>query len=225
MPTVLRAQVNIPRNNAVPADDVINTWHFRTIGTVTPTEGAALVTEALTTFYQAVDVLLAGYVGNADATIKVYNLADDEPRVPIVQDVVNISPGSGLAFPAEVAICLSYRGELLSGTNPARRRGRIFLGPIDADAGTTGDNDTAVAGTARTTIANAATAVADFLTEGEIAWVVFSPTNAGSPPWSEGTLIDASVDVVAGYIDNAFDTIRSRGSTTTARTLWSLTSP
>jgi hypothetical protein len=54
---------------------------------------------------------------------------------------------------------------------------------------------------------------------------VFSPTIAGSPPWSEGTLIDSSVDVVAGYVDNAFDTIRSRGSLTTARTLWSQTLP
>jgi len=51
----------------------------------------------------------------------------------------------------------------------------------------------------------------------EAVWVVFSPTTAGPEPWSEGVLTSASPQVVGGYVDNAFDTQRRRGTDATVR--------
>jgi hypothetical protein len=47
---------------------------------------------------------------------------------------------------------------------------------------------------------------------------VFSPTIAGTPPWSEATLGLASINVDHGWIDNAFDTQRRRGIRPDTRT-------
>ena len=218
--TILRVQCNLPRDNNLPADDCINTWHFLTVGAATP---AAAATEAVTqlgVFYAAIDTFLAAYV-STPMRFKVYDLQDPEPRVPILETTLTLTTGVGFAFPAEVAICLSYRAELVAGLNPARRRGRIFLGPIDNDAGTLGLADTVILGTTRTAIANAASDIIVAGATGDARWVVFSPTIAGPPPWTEGTLEAASADVVAGFIDEAFDTIRSRGADSTARTVFS----
>ena len=224
MPTVLRVQCNLPRDTAIPADVVMNTWHFRTLGATTPTEGADAAVTGVGVFYAAIDSLLASYVGTP-MEFKVYDLQDDEPRVPILDTTLSLSTGSGPAYPAEVAVCLSYRGSLASGTNPARRRGRIFIGPLDDSNGELGAGDTIVTSSTRGTIANAAEDLAGVGGGGEVAWVVFSPTLAGSPPWSGATLVDSSVDVVAGYVDNAFDIIRSRGSLPTLRSTWEVVLP
>jgi len=50
-------------------------------------------------------------------------------------------------------------------------------------------------------------------------WAVFSPTTAGPAPWDEATLEAATTWVTQGYIDNAFDTQRRRGTKATARSL------
>lgn len=217
--TIIRVQVNIRRASLLPADDCINTWHFQSVAPATNPLAIAAALAQLTAFYQAIDANYAAYV-TSPAVAKFYDLADPEPRVPQDTENITLSVGVGAAYPAEVAICLSYRGELLSGTNPARRRGRIFLGPLDVDSGTTGTNETAVSSTARSTIATAAnTMVTTGLTD-DAQWVVFSPTLAGPPPWSEAVVEASSTPVVAGFVDNAFDTIRSRGALATARNVW-----
>lgn len=222
--TILRVQVMLPRDTAIPADVVMNTWHFLTVGAATPAEAADSAVTQLGVFYSDIDSLLASYVGTP-AEYKVYDLQDDEPRVPILDVTGSLSTGSGPAYPAEVAVCLSYRGSLQSGTNPARRRGRIFIGPLDDSNGELGSGDTIVTSSTRGTIANAAADMANSGLSDDARWVVFSPTLAGNPPWSEQQLEDASADVVAGYVDNAFDIIRSRGSLPTLRSTWEITLP
>jgi len=217
--TILRVQCNIPRDNNVPADDAINTWHFLTVGAATPAAAANDAVTQLGVFYAAIDVNFATYV-STPMRFKVYDLQNPEPRVPILETTLTLTTGSGVAFPAEVAVALSYRAELLSGTNPARRRGRIFIGPLDADAGGLNSYDMVPSSTFRTALANAASDIIVAGQTDDARWVVFSPTLAGPPPWSEGTLEASSADVVAGYIDDAFDTIRSRGSRTTTRTVF-----
>lgn len=217
--TILRVQVNIPRDNAIPEDDAINVWHFLSVGAATPAAAGAAAVDQLAIFYNAIDVYLATYV-NTPIRFKVYDLQNPEPRIPIIEDTQAIVTGTG-GHPAEVAIALSYSALPQSGANPARRRGRIFLGPLDA-AGTSSLNssDVSVLAACRTAIANAAKTLIVNGTTQDARWVVFSPTTAGPPPWDEPTLEAASVDVYTGYIDNAFDTIRSRGYTPTARTIF-----
>lgn len=113
----------------------------------------------------------------------------------------------------------------MSGSSPARRRGRIFLGPLDADAGELTNFDARATSSIRGTILTGATTMADSGFSEDAFWVVFSPTLAGSPPWDSGVLEDSSTRVMAGYIDDAFDTVRSRGADPTARSSWTIAAP
>jgi len=146
--------------------------------------------------------------------------------VPINSLEIETTTGTGNALPAECAICLSYRGELLSGSNPARRRGRIFLGPLDYGTVDATTPDQRVQPSTMGTIAGAANAmINDGIAGEQVVWAVFSPTIAGAPPWSPTDLEDATIPVLAGYVDNAFDTIRSRGSRPTTRQTFAVTVP
>ena len=218
--TILRVQCNIPNDTLLPEDDAINTWHFLTVGAATPADAADDALIALGVFYAAADTYLSG--GTATPMrYKVYDLENDEPRVPILEATQTLTPSASINMPNEVACCISYRGEFLSGANPARRRGRIFIGPLNNSGGTSATGDFRPSSTLRTGLANAAS---DIIVAGQTAdarWVVFSPTLAGAPPWSAATLEAASCDVTAGYIDDAFDTVRSRGLRPTTRTVFS----
>jgi hypothetical protein len=215
----IRAQVVIPRDSAVPADYAINVLHFAAPGVDDETDYANIVTR-LTTFYQAVDAYLSAATASP-ATVKLYSLLDPEPRAPVHTDSITLTPGSGTGYPGEVAICCSFQGDLESGQLQARRRGRIYLGPLDADTGTGDGNDERVSSGVRTAICTAMDALA---TPGvdAVVWSVFSPTSAGSPPWDEGTLSSSFVQVTNGWVDNAFDVQRRRGVAATARTTWTV---
>lgn len=140
----IRVQCAIQRDTLLPRDMSINTWHFRH-GTETPAACAAQAVTLLNGFYNAIDGLYSTLVASP-ILVKVYNLLDAEPRTPIVESEINITPSTGEALPGEVAICMSYRALLVSGLNPARRRGRIFIGPLDGDVSTTGTGDMRVSG-------------------------------------------------------------------------------
>lgn len=215
--TVLRALVTMP--NAVsplPRDAAVNTFHF---GSTDPLVTAPSAHTALTAFYQAIDTLFSTVVGST-ATVKYYDLSDAEPRTPIHQANIALSVGSGVCLPNECAVALSYRADIVSGANPARRRGRIFLGPLDGDVGVQSSGDYRVTTANRTVFANAGKALAEAAIASSVGWVVFSPTTAGPGPWSSGTLDASSYPVTAGWVDDGMDTIRSRGLLSSARTSW-----
>lgn len=218
--TILRAQVNIPRDNLLPEDDAVNVWHFLTVGAASPAAGATSISTQLGVFYAAVDSLYASYM-STPYRIKIYDLQNPEPRVPILEVTGTFTSGTGDGLPGEVAAVLSYRAFGVSGENPARRRGRIYIGPLAIATQVFATRDMVLTSAARSTLANAAS---DLVVSGATAdarWVVFSPTQAGSPPWDEATLEAASSDVQNGWIDDAFDTMRSRGSKPTVRTVFS----
>lgn len=216
MTTTLRVQAAITNDSGLPRDLAINTWHFIS-DNVDPLVDAALAYAQLTTFYSSIQGLLSPEVTGL-ITFKVYDLTHVQPRSPIYTNTSTVTPSVTVGNPNEVAVCLSYRGALVSGTNPARRRGRIFLGPVTTAANTAATGDVFVLGSFRTTIANAATALIAAGVGAPPSWAVFSPTTAGPEPWSPAALIGASLPVTAGFIDDAFDTIRSRGLAAQART-------
>jgi len=196
----------------------MNTWHC-TSNAVDRLDDASNFVDSLLEFYLVIDTFLSGRL-STDIAFDVYDLIDTPPRVPIYHFDSTLSVGTGDGLPNECAICLSYRGALGSGLVPARHRGRIFLGPLDGGVVDQGTGDTIVDVSVRNAIATAAGALVTTTTSTDCPWSVFSPTNAGPPPWSLGDLVVATDPVVAGYVDDAFDTVRSRGGSATSRSLF-----
>jgi len=145
--------------------------------------------------------------------IKVYDLDDPAPRVPIIDNVQTSLGGSGSALPAEVAICCSYQAVRQSGNDQANRRGRVFIGPLgDVSVNTADSSDVESRPTtaAMNTIINGIAQLAVPVGDSAVKWVVYSPT------------LDAFAEVDNLWIDNAFDTQRRRGVRATARTTLSV---
>lgn len=212
-----RVQVGLRNDSLLPADIAMNTWHF-----VTPGDPGDVTTEVATlleAFYDAIGTYLSNGL-NGTADVKLFDLEDPSPRPPVGETTFTFSPSAGQTLPHEVALAMSFQGPVVAGTAQARRRGRLFLGPFDADAQTTAVGDSRPSGTMINAIVAAAeTLMTDTTTPGLI-WSVFSPTTAGPPPWSSSELANAFVTVTNGWIDNAWDTVRSRGTAATSRTVW-----
>lgn len=213
---VYRAQVSIPQDTGLAEDSCVNTWHFKGLTNVrTATTDGNNIVSRLTAFYQAIDGVIFPPEIGANATIKVYNLSDLAPRVPIVTGSIALTPTAGASMPKECALALSYQAVPTSGIPQARRRGRIFLGPLtdgvrlNTGGGVYIDNVTLAA------VGAAATTLQTNTTSDDCPWSVYSPTNATF----EGD-IAAAYPATEGWLDNAFDTIRSRGTRATSRTTW-----
>lgn len=207
----IKAQVTFQGATAIPEDRFINTFHFfQPIGTLAA--AAAEIGPALASFYGTVEVPAAAGMGQflsqfvlRPFTIKFYDQADAEPRVPVElpYTLTAYSVAATYDLPEEVAVCLSFH------TDPpvtARRRGRIFLGPLNSitknDATATVPTRTADSVRSQGCTQMAALAAAD------VGWSVYSPTSG---------LLHT---VTGGWVDNAFDTQRRRGPDSTARNIW-----
>lgn len=211
-------QASIPNDSTLPRDSAVNTWHFRG-ESIDPVDDADQAIDALAIFYAAIDGLYSKVIGSP-AVFKAYNLGENPPRVPIFSNIGPMTPGTGQPLPNEVAICLSYHAEPISGVPAGRRRGRIYLGPWDSAVTDDGGGDAIVDdGVVGAISAAAATFLASF-TGTNCHWAVFSPTIAGPTPWTTGDLVAATFDVVGGWVDNAFDTVRSRGALASDRVLF-----
>jgi hypothetical protein len=213
---LLRAQVVLKAQSAMPRDHVVNVWHFWSSATDSAGVGAAAqeVATELIPFYNAVpsggSVTLASFLSNTVALngheVRVYNMSDEEPRPPRHVASFNLASKGADTLPREVALCLSFQGAAIPGEKQARRRGRVFLGPFSAAAGT------AVSSTGRPhadLISTVRVAAAALLarTIDDPYWCVFSPTKAGVAIPDVSTV----AQVQSGWVDDEWDTVRARG--------------
>lgn len=204
-----RALVTLPMFSGSPEDVATNTLYFQTPeGTA---EGAAVtaIGARLSTFYSTVGGLFSKVLVPPGIT-RIYDLADPQPRLPIAFGSVSWTPSpSAINMPEEVAMTLSFQAEPISGGNQARRRGRIYLGPLTIAATTqsTGAAFTTWAAANRTTVANALAAMANPATNVAV-WQVYSETDNLAHP------------VASGWIDVQPDTQRRRGHKVSGRTTW-----
>lgn len=214
---IVRAQVAIQKTSLNPEDAVVNTWHFKVPAPQTTNYNPIIL--ALQDFYTAISIRMSTMVATAAVhRVKFYDLTDPEPRQPLDETTMDFGTTRGTnALPDEVAICLSYHAQPQSGVAAARRRGRVFLGPWGTSVVTTTTPVAMVHSDTRDMIAAAASQfLADITATGDGTWVLYSPTTAGA---NEG-VDSAGFNVIGGHIDNAFDTIRSRGVDSTVRTYW-----
>jgi len=207
--TTLRIQVTMERQTGQPQDVVVNTWHFLTTEP-DPLDGLTDAFNALVDFYHAIDGQFSSIITGA-CRVKGYSLNEAAPRVPIINEPLTLTTATGTPLPAECAVCLSYSSGASSGESQRRRRGRIFLGPWDGVALDEAESDGRIQTATLSLIVGAAQTMAEALVATNTLWAVFSPTTAGPEPWSSGELTAATHSVSQFYVDNAWDTIRSRG--------------
>jgi hypothetical protein len=226
---IMRLQHTYNHLSGMAEDAVVNTFHFSSgsggaaVNATTGAQVAELVLDFYDESHTGQTNQIQTYIAEASMaasrhTIKVYDLDDDEPRVPVYQVTTNngtannaVAPG-----PAEVALCLSYRSTIESGTPMARRRGRIYIGPLNASVG-----EVDVAGhfrplaTVRNNLVMAGRGLQVTARTAGWPWVV---RHGGGSVDGEGTTLAFSSEIFHCWCDDAFDTQRRRGPKPTTRT-------
>jgi hypothetical protein len=197
-------QVALAHDSALPEDVTVNTFAFYT-ETAKDAVAAASIVGQLNTFYQAFDNFLSSLLSGV-GVVKFYDRADVKPRVPWFLGALSLEPGP-TALPGEVALVLSFRAAAVSGSSPARRRGRVFLGPLAINT-----MDAATGRPLNSVLNEIASAASSLRAAGasDPAWTW--------QVWSE--MDNVGREINNGYVDNAFDTQRSRGNDPTARINW-----
>lgn len=214
----LSVQVIFDSDTGIPADRTVNTFHFRNATDIAWT-AAALdeVKLALDSFYgttqtgtsQELDTFMSSRLAGT-VTYKMFDLHEAPPRVPVREQAGAVIVPGTTSLPTEVALCLSYQASKISGVPQARRRGRVFIGPLSIDGLV---QATGLPNGAANGIVDTVAACGTFLASGSwsaigSAWTVYSPTS------------NLQADVVDGWVDLAFDTQRRRGEKAASRQLW-----
>jgi hypothetical protein len=224
MSEVYKFSAHIPARTGLPADDSVNSFYFKTASTITTANMAALI-GVIDSFYAVAPtghgLNVGGYYsndrdpGSGKVRYDVYHLPAARtvgpkgfpaygPPIYHLNTTWVPNAGSTTAQPDQVAMCLSYHSDYTAGPNLKRRRGRIFLGPLNTVVyanGTGSSSPQSVGSTVRATVLQAAV---DFLQTAAEAlsfaprWQVWSPTD-----W-------ASHDVIQASVDDRFDTQRRR---------------
>lgn len=222
-----RARVTVPHASGLPEDSIVNTWHYMVTGSGDRDVLAPDFQAQLDQFYTAWVTSMGSsrYQWNT-VTVDHYDFLEDQPRVPFLSSTANFGTGDTAEqdFPAEVSICLSFRGDYASGDNKARKRGRVYLGPLRFG---TSDREF-VASFFTDMVADAAEdaffdalnltklAVYSFYTHHDVP-VGTKYTNQDEFPEVPDALPASFTPVTALWCDNAWDIQRRRGLKATAR--------
>jgi hypothetical protein len=218
MPTELITQVAFIGPSGIPRDQFENTFHF-TLDAGTDADGAMAAHALVASFFlnvhgsNSVASYLSGKMSRT-ATLKSYIEGHAIPRPIFRQDTFTLpTPLANTGIPEEIALCLSY----YAGVNLPRRRGRIYIGPLNTDA-IEQDVDPRPAADFVSTIHDAAVALAatgtvpsgDFTNltgspspavAGHITWCVKS-TNGGAVKTPHMVVYQP---ITNGWIDNEWD--------------------
>lgn len=215
---IVRAQVVIPHLSALPEDVTVNTFHFLATGAVDAADLDS-IEGLISDFYFGTPTgeggpIRAFWSNNVQedlVRLKLYDLTAPEPRQPLRDVEIGVEGAvAGDALPGEVALCLSFQAVGESGSPQARRRGRIYFGPLgQAAMATSGDTERPNPGLISRLVA-AGQDLVDAAAASVTPWVVYSEVD------DVGYLVDN------GWVDNAFDTQRRRGVAPSARTTFEL---
>jgi len=199
----VRVQVILHTADAVPENYVSNSW---CLSDVTPGADDAAIVTLMKDFY---DDITASFISTAITTngheVKLSLLPGTPPNYPYFEGTFNLaSAPSGTPLPSELAVCLSFQGARSAGLPQARRRGRVYIGPLGTNANSSGRPNP----TLMTAIANAA-----------VTFKASAAAISGAGGWAVWSTVDqAPVLVDDGWVDNAFDVQRRRGLLYTSRT-------
>lgn len=235
---IIKSQVVFESTSGLAADRAINTFHWFT-SDYNPTKQGQIAT-MLEDFYESVPTgqskSLNGFMAPSTAlayNIRLYDMSDPEPRVPVIIPKVLGSTGSG-SLPRDVALVGSFQGDPQEGVPMKRKRGRIYFGPISAYYGgttseSTGSNLQSWFGPSANFIATMRAAFLDLVSDAaaiaDLDWVVYSAgardNSDDTIPYEERPLLTPiHTPVSNGWVDNEWDTQRRRGTKATTRNVW-----
>lgn len=221
--------------SGLPEDDVVNRFFFATPGVGVTIAHSALIASAVADFYNLTPTGGTAPIGvNISDEMSRINF----PTIDVYDHLVGGSPvfstinaslpaaGGAVPLPAEVAVVASFHADLTGlvevvpgapagpagDTRPrARKRGRVFIGPLiqgtTETAGTTARPNATFLGHLNAAMEDLRDKAA--LLAAGIAWIVYSDTAVAG---------DA---VVGGWVDDAYDTQRRRGPRAASRLVWS----
>jgi len=213
-----------------PKDNTVNTFHFTTPTASGEVDSQAVFDALVASVKDFFDTGATGPSGGAvlnpprafftsvaitpTVTIKVYRceteIALGLSAEPLYTTTFNLGAmDAGAPYPAEVAVCASFRHAPTDPAYPAAsQRGRIYIGNLSSTqaGGVTGGRCYVGSGF-RDVLCGQMKKLAAVTTAG-IDWVVWSHKLAQAFP------------ITAGWVDDAFDTQRRRGEDAATRTLW-----
>lgn len=222
MPSYIRCTATFPHSTGLPELAVVNTWSFITVGATTRDGAATDWTTNLNSFYSAIKSILSSTIAWNSGTYEYVDMGDAKPRVPYKTDaaVLGTLSTTNSDAPPEVALCLSFRGATGSGLNAKRRRGRVYIGPLQLPG-------TDVWSPANATVDLVANAATNLTIDTYCTWAIHSPSTFHDVPVGgkiedypdevPALLDDSFVPVAAYWVDNEFDTQRRRGVPATYR--------
>jgi len=176
-----------------PRDAMLITPHFEHTGVWTDTDWQDFAQDLS-------DAMYAFYAQGAgkQVNVKIYDAEGTIPVLPVGNATAGAGQNPAASVPREVALCLSY----YSGQNTPRRRGRLYVPVCAIGQSLTGRPNPTVrdyVGTLAQLLADAGGA--------DIDWVVYSRLDGDARPVSNW------------WVDNEWDTVRSRGLRATDRTV------
>jgi hypothetical protein len=225
----VRAIVSLPFISGKPEDVTVNVLHFSSASWDSTAQG--VIRDHIVEMFNVAPpngpsgnalMPVAALLSNAlsrtanAATIKLYNLADPKPRVPVTFTwTLGVSLfTTDTELPAEVALCCS----IYAVQNTARKRGRIYFGPF---VKTASDDD------ATTQRAKPSVTVRETI-GGAVKRLILKPANTQNLAvytrglYTVGGVAQPPVPgvgqvVTNGWVDDAWDTQRRRGQRATLR--------
>lgn len=215
------AQVTLPNVSGVSEDVAVNTFHFSTPGAGVSVADVAIIAGKLEGFYNLVHPPgssplgdeLSPHINRAGCRIKVYDMGQPKPRIPVYDGGFVLTPtGASSGFPNEVALVTSFRADYAPGVPRGRLRGRVYLGPLAMGNQVSSSGDVRPGQATINKVHGASKWLADNNADA-IFWSVYSPRLAGLGQISLRA-------VVAGWVDNAYDTQRRRGKDASTRVNW-----
>lgn len=194
-----RALVSTFKSTEMAIDRITNTLYFDDTGLTTDAGAIATDIAELFATYRPLPT------GFDKVNCRLYDMAEPIPREIQGEHTTDVTSFQGAAGPREVALCLSFYSQ-----RPLpRNRGRLFIGPWAQsqmqERPQPGPHD--ALNTLKTGLANIGSL--------DVKWCVYSPTTG---PASSTSFKQIS----AGWIDDEWDTVRSRGLKATVRGAWTM---
>ena len=185
---IFKLQVSMAGDSALPRDRMVITPHFNDQGVGTDPQELC----------EDLAAALSPWCNDLrEITVKAYDAQGTPPVYPVGDAIINADTYPASGAPREIALCLSFYSE----RNTKRNRGRLYIPWCVLSAGA-GVRPTEAN---RIKVGTLATILSD-LGGVDVDWCVYS------------RLDDAARPVTNWWVDDEWDTIRSRGLRPTTRT-------